>query len=83
MSNDEAYLNTTYNRIIKGVFHCVKGTRLGAIYQQVHIFNLHTRMMIETGQYFSQLLRAPKSGILYSVLQQKWWSHEGFGAYDL
>ena len=65
-------LQTVYNRIIRGLFHCTKGTRLLDIMFQVNSYTLEHRMRYQTAQHFSQLLPTPRSGILHHVLSTFW-----------
>ena len=70
----QGILVVAYNRLIRSAFNCTRGTRILDQLKQVGSFTLHHRMYTLVAQYFSQMIRTPRSGILYSILRNFWWN---------
>ena len=62
-----------YNRIIKNIFRCTKGTNDIHILHHLYTKDLTKRMNLLNSKQFTRLLRIPKSNALQHIVEQEWW----------
>ena len=66
-------LTRLYNRMIHRVFNGTRGTNLIHEQHQCYALSLDRRMKGICSQYFTRLLRAPRSSMIYSEVDMFWW----------
>ena len=73
LKKDQNEWRKLYNRILCNTMGSCKGESIDNICLQLGTYSLDVRMKIQASQYFTRMIRTPRSSILYEVLERKWW----------
>ena len=62
-----------YKKTIKQINQCETGTSLAVHYRQYDLLSFENRWKQTSMKYFTSLIRTPKSGIVYNIIEKKYW----------
>jgi hypothetical protein len=72
---DQKKWTQLYRRLVKSCFGTVRGTPRIHLYHQLGTYPLQERMALLVSQYYTRMLRAPRTGQLHRLLRHEWWQH--------
>ena len=75
LKHDQKKWRRLYRRIIQSCFKTVRGTPRIQKFLQLGTYPLTERMNILVSQYYSRMLRAPRTGQLHRLIRFEWWDY--------